>query len=259
MTTDTVAPEATTPFWTKNPIAGWSKARFWTAFAILLVLAVGCVAGIVVSDRRLATTCTPTSAALEWVASPRAAENIVTDWRVRGVIVVVQTGVWIDYGFLVCYSTLLAIVVFRCARAVPAVEGWAPVGDRLGWWMWVAGLLDAIENAGILLELSGRSYALAPFIALVAREKWTVVVIGLTYVTFTVVLWLRYRATGTDPELRGEFEMLRTPPTGGARIRSKQGEPAAPAAAPATAEWLDQALRGSGTQVSAEYFEKLSE
>jgi len=236
MTTDAVAPKAKVPFWTKNPIAGWSKARFWTTFAVLIALPAGCVVGIMVSDRRLATTCTPASAALEWVASPRAAENIVADWRVRGVIMIVRTGVWIDYGFLACYSTLLAIVIFRCARALPAIDWWAPVGDRLGWWMWVAGGLDALENAGMLLELSGRGYALAPVIAFVARAKWTIVMIGLTYVTFTVILWLRYRASDTDPDLRGEMARLRTP-SGGFRISIKEDEP------PAPADWLDQTLR----------------
>lgn len=227
------AGETRQPFWTTNPITRWRRAAYWTAFAILIALAAACVGGIIVSDRGLRTTCTTKSAALEWVASPRAAEHIVTDWRQAGVIGIVQRGVWIDYAFLVLYSTLLAIVVFRCAHLVPTLEWWGPVGDQLGWWMWGAGLLDALENAGILTELSGRGYALAPVIAFVARLKWAVVFLGLSYIAFSVVLWLRYHVSGTDPDLRAEFATLRTPPG---------GTPEEPFTAGMSSGWVDEAV-----------------
>lgn len=192
-----------------KPISIWSKARFWFAFVVLLLLAAGCVIGICINDRALASTCTTKSAALEWVSSPSEASRIVHDWEVRQVVYVVTNGVLIDFAFIVFYSTLLAIVIFRCANAVPLVEWWSSIGDQLGWWMWIAGALDVLENVGILLELYGHAFNLAPTIAVVAIVKWIIVSIGVLYIAFTVVLWLRQRAAGRDPELQHELEELR--------------------------------------------------
>jgi hypothetical protein len=193
-----------------NPILHWSKRQFWFVFIILLVLETTCFLAIVRNDRGLAATCTKSSAALEWVAFPPDVENIVHDWEDRGVVDIVDRGVFLDYAFILFYSTLLAIVVFRCGRAVPSVAGWSNVGDSLGWFMWIAGALDALENAGILLELHRHAYELAETVGLVARLKWTLAGIGLLFVVFTIILWLRTRAAaGPDPALGTELKELR--------------------------------------------------
>ena len=74
--------------------------------------------------------------------------------------------------------------------------------------MWVAGVLDVLENAGILLELRLKLYSFAPLTALVCRLKWALLAIGFLYISFTIVLWLRAKAAGDDPELRRELEDL---------------------------------------------------
>jgi hypothetical protein len=192
-----------------NPIRHWSKRKFWLIFSILVILETTCFVAIGCNDRGLASTCTKSSGGLQWAAYPPDAENIVHDWEDRNVVDVVDRGLFIDYAFILFYSTLLAIVVFRCARAVPTVAGWCDVGDSLGWFMWIAGGLDALENAGSLLELHRHAYDLAETVGLVARLKWTLAGIGLLYVVFTFILWLRVRTAGTDPELRQELEQLR--------------------------------------------------
>ena len=195
-----------------NPLETWSPARFWLAVVALLIVCATCVAGIVVNDRGLAGTCSTNSAALEWIASPWEARNVVGDWEAHGVVGVVVRGVWLDNAFVLAYSTLLVVIVFGCAYALPSVPWWSAVGRELGWWMWVAVGLDLLENAGILLELRWHAFRLAPLAATAAMVKWVLVSVGLLYAAFTAVLWLRQRSAVRDADLLGEMLTLGPPP-----------------------------------------------
>lgn len=192
----------------RNPVESWSPLRFWSVFALLLLLEIGAAAAIWFSDCDLKHTCTKKSAALEWVAWPDDARNIVDDWDENHAIPIVTRGVLLDFAFILFYSTWLAITIFRCGQAVPLVSWWSDIGDALAPWMWIAGALDVVENLGILLELHARAFDVAPTVALVAWCKWTIVAAGVLYILFTIVLWLRTRAAGDDFDLQNELRAL---------------------------------------------------
>ncbi|MDZ4286837.1 MAG: hypothetical protein U0984_02705 [Prosthecobacter sp.] len=64
-----------------------------------------------------------------------------------------------DFGFIVCYATLLAFCCFRAA-VLASAAGWrtlATVSVALGWCQWLAGGLDAVENVALLQFLNGVS------------------------------------------------------------------------------------------------------
>lgn len=191
-----------------NPIERWSPARFWTVFFILTVLAVAVVIGMKRNDRALQQSCTRSSAALEYIASPIKASNIVQDWENTKAIDVVDRGVFLDFLFILFYATWLALSVFRCSNALELVDWWHTVGDQLGWWMWIAGAFDVIENLGILAELHLHAYGLAPVTASAMALKYMLIAVGVLYIAFTGVLYLRTRAAGDHRDLRAEIRAL---------------------------------------------------
>lgn len=177
----------------KNPFETWSLKRFLIVIAVLAVATFLIAGAIKRSDEPLAKSCTPNSAALEWISDPGIARQVATDWQNAGLADVVTRGILIDFLFIIVYSTYLAIACFGCALLLPQDYRWRLVGVRLGWAMWLAGLFDVIENIGILLELHAHAFALAPLTATFAIAKWTLVAIGVLYIVLTLAFRLRVR------------------------------------------------------------------
>lgn len=192
-----------------TPVAKWSNGWFWVTFLVLVALVFGLGYAIFKSDEPLREKgCTPKSAALEWIASPSAARQIVEDWDANGVRGIVARGVAIDFAFIVAYVLCLLVALTRCIAVVPSIPWWAAVGKQFIRWAVLAGILDVIENVGILLELYPRAYALAPLIALVAIVKWMIVVVVVIYILFSAFLAWREWAARADPLLQAELKAL---------------------------------------------------
>lgn len=64
----------------------------------------------------------------------------------------VQT--YVDYSFLVCYSTLIAAGVIGVTLGTRS-RALLVTARYLAWGQWLAGLLDAIENYGMLRNMAG--------------------------------------------------------------------------------------------------------
>src|SRR5262249_53060291 len=141
----------------------------------LLVLAVGVVGGATLiqrSDRRLIDDQLPPSSALEWVREPENAAHVVAAYESGHRVPDVVRGILIDtFVFVPSYALFLAIACCWSARVL--APPWSTSGLILAWGAIVAGALDLIENAGILVEATrGWSFA-APITNLVCMGKWT--------------------------------------------------------------------------------------
>src|SRR5947209_13003547 len=140
----------------KNPIAGWSDCRIGVLFGAWLVLSIAGSLAICWSDRSLITSVYQRSQQLELTSSSACASCIVSDWndrRCSDCIHIARRGIWIDtLWFVPAYSTLLALCCFWIGKHAGGSALLAPAA-LLGWASWSAGLLDWIENAGMLAQL----------------------------------------------------------------------------------------------------------
>jgi hypothetical protein len=155
-----------------NPVADWSEVRLWLTLGALALAAIGGMRWIVENDGPLLAAGVRESAALEWVRQPEVADAIVGDYERAGQTGRVVRGVLIDsFVFVPAYSALLAIACFFAARALP--PAWSTSALIVGYGAFVAGALDLVENAGILLEVTRRWTFAAPITNLVCLGKWT--------------------------------------------------------------------------------------
>lgn len=102
--------------------------------------------------------------ALEWIPSPRRAEEIATaysasDRRRVGLALIVDSLL-----FVPAYVMLL---------------GSMQRGDTMVIALMIAGVLDWLENIGIWLEVKAARYGLAPFVAGCAYVKWAIVIASI--------------------------------------------------------------------------------
>lgn len=89
---------------------------------------------------------------------------------------------YLDYIFLVCYSTVIAAGVIGVSRGLrrPA----AVLGARgLAWGAWLSGLLDGVENTGLLLSAAGPlSPVCLKVTAACAVVKFALVIAGVLWI-----------------------------------------------------------------------------
>jgi hypothetical protein len=96
-------------------------------------------------------------------------------------------GLGFDYCFIVFYSMFLTIACVWTAKHVQRELGFR-LGITLAWLQIVAGLLDCVENAGLLVTLlsdGARNWMTAGAVA--SAGKWLLIFAGITYV---VIGWL---------------------------------------------------------------------
>jgi hypothetical protein len=92
---------------------------------------------------------------LELAGSVERARTLVDRWGRRGVQKATY-GVYLDYLFLVVYSTTIGLACVSLADASwPPASSLASIGVMLAWGLWAAALLDAIENVALLKILQG--------------------------------------------------------------------------------------------------------
>lgn len=83
-------------------------------------------------------------------SSTRAAE-IASAWEQAGFLEYARLSLWVDFLFLLGYSTALSTGCAIVAGALPG--GWGEVALWLAWGAWLAGVLDALENLALLRAL----------------------------------------------------------------------------------------------------------
>jgi len=174
----------------KNPIASWRDSVIAIAFFVLLALASLGMWAIRSSDKALATSVFQSSQRLEWTSSKARAACIVAEWkdaRCKDCVHTVKRGIWIDsLLFVPFYSTLLALCCFWIGKHDGQGNPLLAPAVLFGYASWLAGILDWVENTGMLLQLRG-SNGLAPLTGTAANLKWLIVIVVSLFVDFVAV------------------------------------------------------------------------
>ena len=103
----------------------------------------------------------------------------------------------LDYLFMPAYALAIGLAA-RWVGVALRQHGWplSDAGIPLAWGLWLAALLDAIENAAQTAMLFGSSNALLPgFTWLVALVKFGLVFAALVYVLYGLVVRLGLKLT----------------------------------------------------------------
>lgn len=119
--------------------------------------------------------------AFEFAHTPDTARRIVEVWGEAGVAAA-QRQTWFDFVFLLLYPNAIALGILAVIAGTGA-QGWvATAGRSLAWAQWLAGFLDAVENAMLLRILSGEFGSPGPEVAFYcATIKFVIVVAGILY------------------------------------------------------------------------------
>jgi hypothetical protein len=95
-----------------------------------------------------------------------------------------------DYLYMPVYSTTIALA---CVMGAGVIErsGWKNLGFLLAWGLWLAAVLDAIENYALITMMYGSPMAPYPQIAAYcATCKFSLILLGLIYALISLIVYL---------------------------------------------------------------------
>jgi hypothetical protein len=128
--------------------------------------------------------------AFEFAHYPGNARLILDTWGEEGIAAAKRQTI-LDYLFLLLYPNAIALGILAVVSGM-APGGWIPtIGRSLAWAQWLAGMLDATENAMLLKILHSGPGSPAPEIAFYcAAIKFAIVIGGLLYILLCLpLLW----------------------------------------------------------------------
>lgn len=119
---------------------------------------------------------------LELAYNSEKADDILKDWESAN-IEVAKINTYFDFIFIFCYALFLYFTSEKAARITNSKVGMSIARGTL----W-AGILDIMENAGMLITLSGNgSDAVAFATAFCSAIKWVLVVIAVVYLLVAIL------------------------------------------------------------------------
>ena len=99
-----------------------------------------------------------------------------------------------DFLYMPVYSTTIALACVMGAGAL-AAKGWRNLGMLLAWGLWLAAILDAIENyALITMMFNGASDPYPAVSAACATCKFSLILLGLCYALVSLVIYVIKRS-----------------------------------------------------------------
>jgi len=166
-----------------HPFESIPTGKRWPIFVLLFVLTLAVMAVLNVVGGPLKTGVAPQGiVSYELAGSVSAARAILDSWNPQA-RVYAGFSLGFDFLFMVLYSVTIA---YACVWVSSGWRGhWrllASVGLLLAWGQGVAALLDAVENAALLVILFGAPAVPWPQVARgCATVKFTLVFLGLVY------------------------------------------------------------------------------
>ena len=95
-----------------------------------------------------------------------------------------------DFLYMPVYSTTIALACVMGA-GVLAAKGWRNLGMLLAWGLWLAAILDAVENyALITMMFNGASDPYPMISAFCATCKFSLILLGLFYALVSLIIYL---------------------------------------------------------------------
>lgn len=171
-----------------------NKSVFWAFF--LSTLAVMFCMNLV--GEALITTAAPYGIiSFELAGSVEKTQRIIDSWD-QDARLNAAFSLGFDYLFMVLYSTTIALACLWGGRVLHArnMPGYM-IGILLAWGVWLAAVLDGIENFALSLSLFNTPAAPWPQVALIsAILKFVLIFLGLIFTFFALIVryWKRAEA-----------------------------------------------------------------
>ncbi len=174
----------------RHPFEWLSVSGQKYVFVVLLVLTLAAMVGVNVLGRPLKTDVAPSGiVSLEFAGKLARAQSIIESWGPGGQVYA-GLNLGLDYLFLVTYANSIGLGCVLAARSLSQrARLLSSVGMFLAWLLFVAALLDAIENYALIRLLLGSQQELWPAVARwCAAPKFSIVALGLLYICIGVVV-----------------------------------------------------------------------
>ena len=138
---------------------------------------------------------------LELARTPDEVNAVLSEWRDAGKLEAAKKNVLLDFPFIVAYVGALLLTLLWSADQVREARRhlwprafWSlccAILVFLAWAQIAAGLLDVLENIGMLRYLDGHvEWTLIQVVWISAAVKFGIVILGLAAFLFTLILWL---------------------------------------------------------------------
>lgn len=169
----------------RHPFEALSGPSLRRWFFICLALTLPCMVALFALGEPLRTDAAPGGIiSYEFVWSVAGAQRVIDSWDAPTRLYA-AFNLGFDYLFLLLYSTNIGMACVLSGRRLEARRGWTRatmLGASLAWGMWVAAVLDGVENAALLVLLLGHVQAPWPAIATwSAIPKFVLVAAGLLF------------------------------------------------------------------------------
>lgn len=117
----------------------------------------------------------------ELAHTPAYAQQVIDSWGTEGRAAYTRQ-VLVDYAFLLVYPQAIALGILAVLNNTRNPTLWT-VGRALAWLQWLAGALDAVENAALLQTLRGTAVSPWPELAFwCAVPKFLLVIAGVLFI-----------------------------------------------------------------------------
>lgn len=114
---------------------------------------------------------------LELAGTKECADLVLAMWGENGKRIA-TTNILLDFLFIPCYTTLLALIWFFLASKTRSIRPLSLLLTFWAWLMWFAGILDVVENLCMLAMLThGTSDLLARLSQVCATTKFIITVV----------------------------------------------------------------------------------
>ncbi len=120
--------------------------------------------------------------------------EILTAWeQIPGALAAAQQSLWLDFLYLVLYSTTIAYLCYLAAMAFNPGSSEYRVGIWLMYAQWLAAIFDAFENIALLIMLKqGQAvWPLSQVAFWLASLKFLLIILGLAYVLIGLLIRAR--------------------------------------------------------------------
>jgi hypothetical protein len=128
----------------------------------------------------LRTSAAPTGiVSFELARSPATANLIISSWD-KGDQLFAAFGLGLDYLYMVSYAFTISLA---CLLSAHRMKGWlSGLGIWLGWGVFLAAILDGIENVGLMVSLVGHAGGFWPEISFwCATFKFAFIILGILF------------------------------------------------------------------------------
>jgi len=179
-----------------HPFNKINNEKLRKPFLLLLLLTVGLMVALNAINAPLATQAAPLGIiSYELAGTVAVVREILESWD-HGTKLHAAFGLGLDYLFLLAYSTTIGLGCIL-AKGVLNSRSWplASLAIPLAWGLWLAAMLDAVENTSLTLMLFGVLIPPLPEIAYwCAVIKFALVFAGLIYVFYAGAIRLVIKA-----------------------------------------------------------------